>query len=560
MSPHASPSANNDDDGDTRPHAVPNNLHATSELTPLISNGSKPSAQPRKDVAHRSDVDIPINVTAAVNVPKKQTVVNTDTILYVIILFCAGSAGLWTIPATRQVEDVVCRQHYEVLEPIDEDRCKEDAIQSRVAMVFAIYSALQATIAAASAVPWGIVADRVGRKMVFSLAVLGMMLDQLWFLLVCAFPWIFPLNAMWFGSSLQVVGGGNLVVSAVIFSMLTDITTSENRLIWHPPVPCWTLLTCADRARKFMAAHLSSMIGNLGSPIIAGWMMEKTGPWPVMWVSLFGFATMGYTIHLIPETRPAAQASLDTMADEPVISTPQYRPRQLKELLSLIKLPSLVLLLVTMLTLFPITLSTYQFMIIFASRRYQISTSQTGFLSFFYGFSVIVVIIAILPGVSKLLSSPKTPKALRFSSSNKRDLFLARVSSAILLLGSFCLAVSPNVNAFTGGLVLLSLGSGWGSYARSLCALYVDSAHRTQLYSITSLIETAGMIYAQPMLAGLFGLGMDLGGFWIGLPYLGCACFCAASLGLLLLVRLPAPEGGDHHASDDNVNNHSPAA
>lgn len=310
-----------------------------------------------------------------------------------------------------------------------------------------------------------------------------------------------------------------------------------------------------------MAAHLSSMIGNLGSPIIAGWMMERTGPWPVMWISLFGFATVGYAIHLIPETRPAAQASLDTMTDESTISTAaHYRPRQLKEFLSLIKLPSLVLLLVTMLTLFPITLSTYQFMIIFASRRYQISTSQTGFLSFFYGFSVIVVIIAILPGVSKLLSSPKTPKALRFSNSNKRDLFLARVSSVILLLGSLCLAVSPNVSAFTGGLVLLSLGSGWGSYARSLCALYVDSAHRTQLYSITSLIETAGMIYAQPMLAGLFGLGMDLGGFWIGLPYLGCVCFCAASLGLLLLVRLPAPEGGDNHVSGDDESNHSPAA
>ncbi|GJD03580.1 major facilitator superfamily transporter [Colletotrichum higginsianum] len=232
MSPRASPSANGED---TRSHAVPNNLHATSELTPLISDGSKPPAQPRKAVAHRSDVDIPINVTAAVNVPKKHTVVKTDAVLYAIIFFCAGSAGLWTIPATRQVEDVVCRQHYDVLEPIDEDRCKEDAIQSRVAMVFAIYGALQATIAAASAVPWGIVADRVGRKMVFSLAVLGMMLDQLWFLLVCAFPWIFPLNAMWFGSSLQVIGGGNLVVSAVIFSMLTDITTSENRLIKHPP-------------------------------------------------------------------------------------------------------------------------------------------------------------------------------------------------------------------------------------------------------------------------------------------------------------------------------------
>ncbi|KZL74588.1 major facilitator superfamily transporter [Colletotrichum tofieldiae] len=110
--------------------------------------------------SHHSKVDILLNATTAVHVRKSHNADGIDAILCAVILLCAGSAGLWIIPATRQVEDIVCRQHYGVLEPndgdtpINEDRCKENAIQSKVAMVFAIYSALQATLAAASAVPW----------------------------------------------------------------------------------------------------------------------------------------------------------------------------------------------------------------------------------------------------------------------------------------------------------------------------------------------------------------------------------------------------------------------
>ncbi|GKT84114.1 LOW QUALITY PROTEIN: major facilitator superfamily transporter [Colletotrichum tofieldiae] len=325
MFPHSGPSAD-----DAKPCNVSTSLHATSESTPLIAGASTTPAQPQR--AGATTVDILLNATTAVHVRKSHNADGIDAILCAVILLCAGSAGLWIIPATRQVEDIVCRQHYGVLEPndgdtpINEDRCKENAIQSKVAMVFAIYSALQATLAAASAVPWGNFADRVGRKMVLSLAVLGIMLDQLWFLL------------------------------------------------------------------KFMAAHLSSMIGNLSSPMIAGWMMKRTGPWPVMWLSLSGFATMGFTIRLIPETQPAAVLT-NTFADEleadsPIISTIQHTSHRLQEFLSLIKLPSLVLLLVAMLTSFPIVLSTYQFMIIFSLKCYQISTSQTGYLSFFYSFSM----------------------------------------------------------------------------------------------------------------------------------------------------------------------------
>lgn len=313
-----------------------------------------------------------------------------------------------------------------------------------------------------------------------------------------------------------------------------------------------------------MNVHLSSMIGNLCAPALAGWMMERTGPWPVMWLASAAFSTLILTIHLIPETKPTAQVVPDPVVDEPVadsrlLGTIRHTLLRVKESLGLFKSPSLVILMLATLGSYPVLLSTFQFMTIFASKRYHVSLSQTGYLSSLYGLCVFFTIIVVLPAFSKLLSSPNAPKSFRIPDDHQRDLFLGRLSSVALLLGSLSLSASPSIGAFIGGLAILSLGSGWGSYVRSLCAVYVDTAHRTRLYSIISLVETAGQTYTQPMLAGLFSLGMKLGGFWIGLPYMGVACFCALALGLLLMVRLPPQEGKGQHASGDDAEN-SPLA
>ncbi|KAK2017178.1 major facilitator superfamily transporter [Colletotrichum eremochloae] len=531
MRPHSDPPS------DATPSRASTEVHDATESTPLLEGAPSSPSPLKRPGAGRSRTQSLLKAAAAIHVPKVHNGNAIVAIFCVILAVGAGAGGLWIIPSTRLVEDVVCREYYGVLRsgdagadsPIDERQCKEDVIQSKVAMLFAVYGTLQAIVCTLSAFPWGIVADRVGRKKVFSLTVLGMFLDQVWFLLVCSFPKTFPIKALWLGPFFLFLGGGNGVLSAVITSMISDVTTSENR------------------ARAFMNIHLTSMIGNLCAPAIAGWMMERTGVWPVIWVSGAGFLTMFFTIHLVPETKPAAQVESDPIANEPEADSPvvgaiQHAFHRLSESLGLFKSPSLVLLLVATLGSYPVVMSTFQFMNIFASKRYDVSLSQTGYLSSLYGLGVFLVIVAILPGISKLLKSPKAPKLLRFTSDNERDLFLTRMSSVALLVGALSLAASPSIGAFIGGLAILSLGAGWSSYVRSLCAVYVDAAHRTRLYSIISLVETVGLIYTEPMLAELFTLGMRLGGPWIGLPYLAVAGFCLADLGLLLLVRLPPPE------------------
>ncbi|KAK2061433.1 major facilitator superfamily transporter [Colletotrichum caudatum] len=540
MRPYSDPPSDQDTVvGDAAPSTAPTDVDDATESTPLLAGTPFSPPGLKRPGAGRSRTDSLIKAAAAIHVPKLHNPDAIAALFCAIILVGAGSLGLWAIPSARQLEDVVCRDYYGLLRsgdagpgpgrPIDERQCKENVIQSKVAMLFAVSSTLEAAVGALSTFPWGIVADRIGRKKVFSLAVLGMLLDQLWFFLVCAFPETFPIKAIWLGPFFLFIGGGNGVLSAVISSMISDVTASEHR------------------AQKFMNVHLSSMIGNLCAPAIAGWMMERTGPQPVMWAALAGGSTVLFTIHLVPETKPAAQVESDPIADEPEADSPilgavQHMFHRLRESLSVLKSPSLILLLVATLTSYPIAQSTFQFMNIFASKRYDVSLSQTGYLSSLYGLCVLVTIIAILPGISKLLTSPRAPKPLRFIDNSERDLFLARTSSVALLLGALSLAASPSIGAFIGGLAVLALGAGWGSYVRSICAVYVDAAHRTRLFSIISVVEMVGDVYSQPMLAGLFSLGMRLKGPWIGLPYIGVAGFCLVDLGLLLSVRLPPPE------------------
>ncbi len=63
------------------------------------------------------------------------------------ILFCLVlSATLALIPMVRLMEDILCRQHYGTTDPIDEDRCKVDAVQNELVWLGAISSVIDSVV------------------------------------------------------------------------------------------------------------------------------------------------------------------------------------------------------------------------------------------------------------------------------------------------------------------------------------------------------------------------------------------------------------------------------
>jgi MFS-type transporter involved in bile tolerance (Atg22 family) len=110
---------------------------------------------------------------------------------------------------------------------------------------------------------------------------------------------------------------------------------------------------------------------------------------------------------------------------------------------------------------------------------------------------------------------------------------------------------------FCAGLFLLAAGAGYSSFTRSLISFYVQEKQRSRVFALVGMVEVVGNIYSQPMLAGLFSLGLGLGGAWVGLPYLGLAGLLVISIVLLSFVRLSEradeDKGGESAVEDDGT-------
>ena len=92
----------------------------------------------------------------------------------------------------RILEDAVCRRYHERFAqpgvhlslPIPEGDCKIPSVQSELAMLKGWDAMFACIPSLLTAVPYGALADRHGRKLVLILALLGTILSLVWFVLV----------------------------------------------------------------------------------------------------------------------------------------------------------------------------------------------------------------------------------------------------------------------------------------------------------------------------------------------------------------------------------------
>lgn len=290
-----------------------------------------------------------------------------------------------------------------------------------------------------------------------------------------------------------------------------------------------------------MRLHLASMIGNLASPSIASVLMPRIGPWPLLFMAIGCSLISAVAFLFVPETLPQhLSADSDTEQPATLKARVAHKFAEMKDSVSMLNNSSFILLTLTTLTFMAVTFSTLSFMSQFTSKRYQIQLSETGYIQSTYGLAHLVVVLLVIPYLSHLAIQPTSPRFIRMRNGNERDLVFARWSSVALAIGALIMALAPALPGFVGGLIIMSLGSGSGSFIRSSMSLFVGPEHRTSMFSLVGIVEYAGSFYAMPLLTGLFTLGMKLGGEWMGLPYVGVAVLCVIVLVMLLFVRLPS--------------------
>lgn len=390
---------------------------------------------------------------------------------------------------------------------------------------------------------------------------------------------------------------------AVILSMVTDVSTEDTRLVKPPPPGIGCLLRAGNaaqgrklthtqspetwfyRAVLFMRVQVASLVGNLASPALSSALMNMVGPWPVMWLAVAGLFGAAAMFMLVPESlhrdrhdktsdyEPARCPDGDAPAAARAETHFLRTLSRLTESLSMLKSPSLVMLLVAIFLTQPMSPATTQLLIQYMSKQFRVRIEDIGYAQTAYGAVQVFQALVGLPVVSRLMtmksslpSSPTDPdrpsrsrrgerlrrwrrRPFKAENGQHRDLVLARWSFLVLVPGFLLMGMAPTIPWFVLGLLVTAVGSGYGSLAKSLMSLYVDPEHRSRLFTLDGMVETAGLVYSGPMLAAFFSLGMKLGsggdgdGSWTGLPYYVLAAMTAAASILLMFVRLPRTAG-----------------
>ncbi|PQE05738.1 Major facilitator superfamily domain general substrate transporter protein [Rutstroemia sp. NJR-2017a BVV2] len=379
---------------------------------------------------------------------------------------------------------------------------------------------------------------RIGRKPVFALAILGLLLSLLSEIAIMHAWRVLPIRLVWLAPFVQFLGGGDKTASAIFYAIISDVTTQS------------------QRANAFLFGACATLTAELIAPTVASSLMAIS-PWIPLCCGLAVLALGLCLIAFIPETlhlRASTNVTLDCEAStggssDDSDSITKLKPtlhRRLSDSITNIyvsttpfhTLPILLLLLPFITRV--VGSQSIDLCIRYISARFEVPLSHASLILSLRALINILLLLFFIPLLSTLLISK-----FHFTSQGK-DLYLARTSSLFLIAGALLLATSPSLPLTLVGLVTYTLGTGFVSLVRSLITSLVDAEHVARLYAIIAVVETSSALLAGPMVAGLYEMGLEWKGAWLGLPFWGLAGVLTIGAGGTWCVRV----GGGEERSD----------
>ncbi|KAL2130876.1 hypothetical protein VTI74DRAFT_5830 [Chaetomium olivicolor] len=451
--------------------------------------------------------------------------------LLAVLMFAVTSGILLLIPMFRLMEDAICHAYYKkgMSEPIEEGLCKVDEVQKELAYLGGLSGMLHVVVTSVASLPYGVVADRVGRKPAFALAYAGAVLAFGWgplMLVIGEIPHVYlaPLGSIFF-----LIGGGIPAAINVLHSMMSDISSET------------------ERSSGFLCLSFGAVLGTLIGPVAAGLLMEHLGPWfPILAIFCIAPLTFGLLLFL-PETLPIKLKGVtESDAQQSLAAKMREAASELGVSFSLLKNRNIPLFLPVFL-ISPALFAAYSSTLAqHMSTYFGWTLAQTNYL--LSPLTLLnLVIIVILPNASGFLTNPSGRFRLSVFS---KDLLLAKVSLLFLIAGAVIEGCSRSVAPFLLGLTVGTFGSSNGPMCRAAVTAYVEPHQTSRLFALITLVETSGAILGGPVLAWCFSVGLSRKGAWIGLPWFYVAGLVLAALAPLMFLRKPK----DKDASADSEN------
>ncbi|KAJ5777608.1 hypothetical protein N7520_000854 [Penicillium odoratum] len=477
-------------------------------------------------------------------------------------------------PQVRIFESIACRQYFSVADPtqigangqVPEEMCKGAEVQAELAAVKGYNMFFDGLLCALLAIPYGLLADRQGRKSTLLLGMPGFALNSIIVLTVMWFSDIFPLRAVWFSSLAWLLGGGPVVAFAIIWTMMADVTTED------------------ERATLFFQFGIVSMGADFLSSAFTSYLMSMN-PWVPLFIG-HAIIFLGLLLmFIIPETKHARPPSRpepfhvelsDLTEDDPHKRSPKpesgsYRdqngggrdsnethaswsyPSQqspslwaricanyrfyVKPYLFILKRKP-VLLLLTAFLVYRLSRGSSWFLTQYISTRYEWTLAQANLLVSFRPTVSIPVFLFVLPWLKKYYLNQRR-------SSTEKDLYLARGSIICLTLGTLGIGLSPTIGTLIPSMIIQTSGSGFVFLTRSIITTLVERDETARLYTVIEILQSMGNVVASLSITTVFQLGLRLGGVWVGLAWMMTStlfCMVAAAIWAFRLPKAPSDQ------------------
>ncbi|KAL6862543.1 hypothetical protein ACO1O0_002777 [Amphichorda felina] len=441
------------------------------------------------------------------------------------------------------LEDVICDDYYRrdaQRQPLPPDSntttsslvlslatgdCKVQPVQAELAFVRGFQQMAPVFAGLLCTVPYGMLTERIGRKRVLVLSGAGVFASLSWVLAVCYWRFL-PIRWVWLSGAFLFIGGGDAVTSSVVHVMVTDATNH------------------AERAQIFLYLHAADVIAGFFGPAISAPLMEGGHAWPVLLMADIVLFTGAFLLtRAIPETLHLKDDSSNGYRDEtsePVLS-PQTTvpssptrsaspssatPRKsteanhatihglLASLLSVLTSNRQALLLLCIFA--PQTGARELFNMIglqYSNAKYSLPYAQGNvFISFFQAAQGLFVLV-LLPVITRVIADPRGWTAW------KRDRLYTILSIAATAAGLMAIAVAPTLVVVAAGLLLVALGSCTTGMLISLLGRTVRPDQVSAVYSLALTLSIVVRSLMGPVVNGLLVKGLELGWYWIGLPF-----------------------------------------
>ncbi|KXX82455.1 Major facilitator superfamily domain-containing protein 10 [Madurella mycetomatis] len=437
------------------------------------------------------------SITSRFQAQKRTTIV----VLLAILMFTVTTSGLMIlVPMFRLMEDAICHDYYDKdrSEPIEERLCKVDGVQKELAFLGGWAVMINSIVSLIATLPYGVLADRIGRKPTFILAYCGIIVAFTWGPLLLALGETPNLYLAIIGSLFFLIGGGIPVAINSLNTMASDVSSES------------------DRATGLLYVSFGAVSGGLVGPVASGLLMETLSPWFPIFI-VFAITPFAFGLLLfIPETLPVKlRAAAEQEEQQSVTERIREAARELGTSLALLKNPNISLSLVHF-AIMPALFAAYSSTLAqHISNYFGWTLAQTNYLLSPLGILQLAMIL-LLPRLSSYLTNQSG--RFRLSLFDK-DLLLTKISLVFIIFGALLEGFSQHIALFLVGLTVGTFGACSGPLCRAVATAWGRDWR-----------ACAGLV---------FQYRIGEGGVWTGLPWFYVAGLVFAALMALMFVRRP---------------------